>query len=289
MLPHLKAGVVVVWEHGMMDSHLQQVVPLLKLEDAAKALCADPKIETRLFEVDGTAYVFKRDRAKPWASARACLAAMGCRVVFGEWVSPALLRTGGVRHEAARLRELGQAGRRVPAVLFQNDECLVLSCAGKSLDEIVEHVTLAEMLALFERVADDLADWHRHGDWHGGAQLRNVTEHPEGLYRIDFEERHGHVLSAAATRAYDMFLFFGDALSNLPPEEVLPSGCPLMQRYLEQVADPALIAMLQRMLRLLQPMVWVDRHWPRLTAKRDNQRIVRFAKVLRSVLPTLTA
>lgn len=258
--------------------------PLASLEAAVAAMLVSDEAQTRLFELEGRKYVFKRARAKSWEGARAWLASLGCRLAFGEWVSPALLRTGGIRQEAARLRELRRAGCRVPEVLLQNDDCLVLSYAGKSFDEIVEHLSESEKLDAFERVTDDLADWHRHGYWHGGAQLRNVTDHPEGLYRIDFEERHGYALSPAATRAYDMFLHFGDALSHLDADQVVPQGGALLRRYLEQVDDPALLAMLRRLLRLLRPMVWADARWPGLTRKRDTQRIVRFAKVLKEVL-----
>lgn len=266
----------------MMD--IRADVPLKQLETYTAGLCADADTETRLFEMEGRTFVFKRARTKPYEGARAWLAALGCRLAFGEWVAPSLLRTGGIRQEAARLRELARAGRRVPAVVLQNDVCMVLSYVGKSFDEIVEHLSAAEKIALFERVADDLADWHRQGCWHGGAQLRNVTEQADGLYRIDFEERHGYALSAAATRAYDAFLFFGDALSHLDADEALPQGSLLLRRYLDQVADPALRVMLCRLRRLLRPVVWADARLPSLTRKRDVQRIARFARVLQDVL-----
>lgn len=259
-------------------------IPLDRLEAFTKALCADADTETRLFELEGQTFVFKRARTKSYANTRACLAALGCWLAFGERVSPSLLLTGGISQEAARLRELARAGRRVPKVLLQNEVCLVLSYVGQSFDEIVEHLSRAEKLALFARIADDLADWHRHGCWHGGAQLRNVTEQPDGLCRIDFEERHGYALSVAATRAYDLFLYFGDALSHLDAEDVLSEGVGLMQRYLDQLADPALLAMLRRLRRLLAPIVWADTHLPRLTRKRDTQRIARFVRVLQEVL-----
>ncbi len=259
-------------------------VPLERLEARAISLCADAQAETGLFEIDGQTFVFKRGRPKSWATARAWLAAIGCRLAFGEWVAPGQLRTGGIRQEAARLRELSREGRRVPLVLFQNDECLVLSYVGQSFDEIVEHLSAAEKITLFERLVDDLAAWHVKGCWHGGAQLRNVTEQADGFYRIDFEERHGYALSVAATRAYDVFLYFGDAFSHLDESEVLPQGGALLQRYLNQVQDPSLVLMLHRLSRLLRPMVWLSKRCPRLTRKRDAQRIVRVARVLQAVL-----
>jgi tRNA A-37 threonylcarbamoyl transferase component Bud32 len=254
-------------------------VSVARLEAAAAPLLASGAT-TRSFELDGCLYVFKRDCAKTWPRARSWLAALACLLAFGEWAAPGALRTGGIRQEAARLRELARAGRRVPAVLLQHDGYLVLSHVGASLDILVDRQTPAQNLALFERVADDLADWHRRGYWHGGAQLRNVTQQSDDIYRIDFEERYGYALSPSATRAYDVFLFFSDAWTYLEPEQLQEQGLALLRRYIEQTRDPALPALLRGLRRLMLPVLWVDRLWPRLMRKRDKQRVVRFAKVI---------
>jgi len=240
---------------------------------------------------EGQWCVIKWIQPKPWAAVRCWLAALGCALAFGERIAPASLRTGGIQAEAQRLRALRAVGRRVPQVLLQDRDYLVLSAVGTSLDRIVPQLTTAEKIALFEQVADDLADWHNHGHWHGGAQLRNVTLHQNTLYRIDFEERHGHVLSTAATRAYDMLLFFGDALARLDAAQAISQGERLMQRYLDQMPEAEQIALqkrLQRLRRWLAPLVWLDAHFPSLTRKRDKQRVVRFAKVVNQILPTLS-
>jgi len=175
----------------------------------------------------------------------------------------------------------------VPQVLLQTDDCLVLSAVGTSLDRVVPALPDGERLALFERVADDLADWHKNGHWHGGAQLRNVTLLRGSLYRIDFEERHGHTLSVPATRAYDLLLFFGDALSHLDGAHILPQGQTLVRRYLDQLPDPEraqILLCLRRLVCVLRPLVWIDRRFPRLTRRRDKQRVIRFSRVVQAVL-----
>jgi len=240
-----------------------------------------------IVEVEGHRIVLKWARRKPWENARAWLAALGCWLVFAERVPPSRLRTGGIAQEAERLRRLARSGRRVPEILLHTQTCLVLSWVGESLDKTIPALSTADKIALFERVVDDLADWHRHGRWHGSAQLRNLTEYAGTLYRIDFEERHGHILSAPATRAYDLLLLFGDMLMRLPATQVLPQGRRLLQRYLAQVEDPALGRILHRLLRLLKPVQWLCTRWPRLGDKHDSQRIVRFAQVLQVVLPLL--
>jgi len=210
-----------------------------------------------------------------------------CWLAFGERIAPSALRTGGIQGEAQRLRQLLAAGRRVPRVLLQTDDCLVLSRVGTSLDRIVDDLAPGEAIALFARVADDLADWHRHGCWHGGAQLRNVTLDGDRLYRIDFEERHGDVLPAVATRVYDLLLFFGDALSYLERPQLMAQGQALVRRYLDHIPDAERAQTrqcLRRLVRVLRPLVWVDTLCPWLTRRRDKQRVVRFARVVQAVL-----
>jgi len=238
-------------------------------------------------EVEGQPCVLKWAQPKPWATGRSWLAMLVGWLAFGERVAPSALRTGGLMHEARRLNGLRAAGRRVPRVLLQTDDCLVLSAVGTSLDRIVPQLTDAEKIALFERIADDLADWHVSGHWHGGAQLRNVTLYRNQLYRIDFEEQHGHVLSPVATRIYDLLLFFGDALARLNADEVLAQGCLLVQRYLNRLTEEEVAQIKQRLprlLRLLQPLLWVDAYCPYLTRRRDKQRVLRFARVMHAIL-----
>jgi len=243
---------------------------------------------TQYLELEGQPCVLKWAQPKPWARVRSGLAALGCWLAFGERVAPAALRSGGgVQLEAQRLRALRMAGRQVPRVLWQDEDCMVLEAVGTSLDRIVPQLVAAEKMALFERVADDLANWHRSGHWHGGAQLRNVTLHGNLLYRIDFEERHGHVLPAPVSCVYDMLLFFGDALARLDAAQVLPQGERLMQRYLDllpQAQRAAIKKCLKRLLRVLAPLVWLDACWPYLTRRRDKQRVLRFARVAARVL-----
>jgi len=254
---------------------------------ASKNGARQTRMSPQHIQIEGQWYVVKWMQRKPWAVVRSCLAALACRMAFGERVTPSTLRTRGIQTEAQRLRALHADGRRVPKVLLQHEEYLVLSAVGTSLDRIIPQLLAREKIDLFEQVADDLADWHNHGHWHGGAQLRNVTLHQNELYRIDFEEPHGHVLSPATTRVYDMLLFFGDALARLDAEQVIAQGERLMRRYLNhvpQTQQTAIKKQLRRLLRLLGPLVWLDAHCPYLTRRRDKQRVVRFAKVVNRVL-----
>jgi len=267
--------------------HPPSAATLHALAHASKRSANNAQASTQHVQCEGQWYVIKWTQRKPWATARSCLAALTCWLAFGECVAPSALRTKGIQAEARRLRALHADGRRVPNVLLQHEDYLVLNAVGTSLDRIIPQLVAAEKIALFEQVVDDLADWHKRGHWHGGAQLRNVTLHQDKLYRIDFEEQHGHLLSPTATRVYDMLLFFGDALARLDADQAISQGERLLQRYLNQLPDAQQTAtkkQLQRLLRLLRPLVWVDTHCAHLTRRRDKQRVVRFAKVVHRVL-----
>jgi len=276
---------------------LSSTVTLPALAGGAKTCQIPP--QGRLITFEGQTCILKQAQRKPWAIVRSGLAALGCWLAFGERIKPSALRTGGIEHEAQRLRQLHEAGRRVPRIRLQTQDCLVLENVGTSLDRIVPQLLESEKIALFGRMADDLADWHASGHWHGGAQLRNATLHHGQIYRIDFEERHGLVLSPSATRVYDLLLFLGDALVQLEARHVVPQGSVLMQRYLNRLAklsdgrtaqaelaqnQAQINVLLERLLRLLQPLLWLDDHCPALTRRRDKQRVVRFARVMQSML-----
>jgi len=250
-----------------------------------------PRQQGLCIDLDGQPCVIKWAQRQPWARVRSWLAALACWLAFGERVRPSAVRAGNIEHEARRLRQLLDAGQRVPHVLLQEEDCLVLRGVGVSLDRVVPQLPAPEKIALLERIADDLADWHNHGQWHGGAQLRNVTLHQGQLYRIDFEERHGHALSFPATCTYDLLLFFGDAFTHLDAQMLIPQGCSLARRYLDQISDVQqrqVRERLWRLQRLLQVLVWVDRCCPSLTRRRDKQRVVRFARVMQAMLATVS-
>jgi len=271
---------------SISDMHHPSAATLNALVMKAK----QARVQGQRVEIEGQSCVIKWAQPKPWARVRSWLAALVCWLAFGERIAPSALRSAGIQTEAQRLRALFDAGLRVPRILLQQEDCLVLDAVGVSLDRVVGDLATADKIALFARVTDDLADWHARGYWHGGAQLRNVTLHQDQIYRIDFEERHGDVLSVAATRVYDLLLWFGDAFTHLSSEHLMLEGRVLVQRYFDRVQDTQVQTQepvrqcLRRLLRVLQALVWMDRYCPSLTRSRDKQRVVRFARVMRLVL-----
>jgi tRNA A-37 threonylcarbamoyl transferase component Bud32 len=119
-----------------------------------------------------------------------------------------LMRTAHERlaHEAARLNRLKAQGVAVPAVRLQLPDLLVLQDVGEPVDQALVPLPQPSRMALIERIANDLTEFHQAGHWHGAGQLRNMTLQGDRLFRIDFEEDLEGVLPLAHCQALDVLL-----------------------------------------------------------------------------------
>lgn len=170
----------------------------------------------------------------------------------------AVHQTDGVAllaHEHQRLRELAAAGERVPPVLSFDGQTLVTGDIGVTLDHWLHHSPASGHLALMCAASADLARFHAHGQWHGGAQTRNLTWDGEHFARLDFEEQLHPALTLATVQAYDalqLVLSMAKFLAPLGPEAV----CQVWQAY-EQAGAPV---DLRPFLRRLEPRLgWLLR------------------------------
>ena len=217
---------------------------------------------------------------------RALLLAVFCRVFLGEFPSPRVLLRNGLADEARRLRSLRGAGCRVPAVLWEEPEVLVLEFVGDDLPYVARRADPAERRALLEQAAGDLAAFHRAGHAHGGAQLRNMTVRGGELWRIDFEENIGGALSRPLAQAYDVFQMLASlvALRRLPADELSGLGTLMLERYLQAWPDPDVRRELARLGRALRRvaavpgLAWLP--W------RDVQGFLRVAALLQRLPDT---
>ncbi|GAA4332152.1 hypothetical protein GCM10023144_21740 [Pigmentiphaga soli] len=210
-------------------------LPLRTLRERAEQWPSS-RVSVQAFDVDGWRYVMKRSRPPRWAGLRAWAGALSCLAVFGVWPAPGRLRVGDIHHEAARLRALREQGQAVPRVYLETGNHLVFEYCGLTVERILEHMRPAARLALLSRVVDDLADFHRAGHWHGGAQLRNLTMMHGRIYRIDFEENVGAALPLPIAQAYDVLLTFHSMVDHLGGDPA--AGTRLLARYLARVQSP---------------------------------------------------
>ena len=176
-------------------------------------LHADDPTGVSFVEFAGHSCVVKRYRAK-WFSpliaglkfAKVVVLSWLCWLLMGERPLPQRLLKNNLQDEAQRLARLKDAGSSVPKVWYHAPEILVLEYVGQDMPYLIRMATPEGRLGLMSRAAQELANFHRAGFVHGGAQLRNLMVSDDGTAtRIDFEENIGEALSLPLAQAYDVF------------------------------------------------------------------------------------
>ncbi|MGB6102956.1 MAG: RIO1 family regulatory kinase/ATPase [Pusillimonas sp.] len=231
------------------------------------------------FTCQGQRYVVKYQQPSRTRYLRSWMASAACAFLFNEIVRPARLRSGDVGHEATRLRSLRSQGVRVPEVILQTPDCLILEYCGKNLARVIKHAAQSEREALLVRVIDELAEFHRAGHWHGGAQLRNLTLHQGKIYRIDFEEAAGMFMPRELAQAYDVLLTFHSFIDYFGGNIEL--GSSLLNRYFQRAPSDQVASSLRCLERKLG---WWIRLEPLLGGLAHRHKDIRSAFALTRVL-----
>ena len=207
-------------------------------------------------ELAGHPCVVKRHRATWFSpvvvglkSVRVVVLSGLCWLLMGERPSPQRLLKDTLQDEAQRLVRLKQAGSSVPNVWYQAPDLLVLEFVGQDMPYLIRIATPEGRQALMRTAAQELAHFHRAGFVHGGAQLRNLMMHDDGMAtRIDFEENIGESLSLPLAQAYDVFQMVS-SMAGLRGHEFSPTErqalCyQLLANYLAANPDPLVRAQL---------------------------------------------
>jgi len=189
-----------------------------------------------------------------WAMARF----LGVRV---PWAA-ASQRDGAalLAHEHQRLLALAGAGEHVPAVVAFDGLSLSTADVGPTLDTVLRQLPDGpSQLALMLAAAADLAGFHARGQWHGGAQVRNLTWNGQVFSRFDFEETLHPAMALETVQVYDAL----QLLMSLSPwlEQLGPQAVEQVLQAYENTRPhtglrPFCAALAPRLQRLL---VWVDR------------------------------
>ena len=253
----------------------------LELEKQIQLLRAHPPSAPMTIRTGGHLYVVKFNRRESGRWWRESLSAAVCGMLFGVWVSPSALRAGDTVYEAQRLAHLQAQGIAVPRVILQHDDYIVMEHAGSSVEALLSHTQHRNTLLI--PIMQSLVDLHEAGQWHGGAQIRNLILKDQHLVRIDFEEKTGDVLPLHLAQAYDLLLCFNSLTKYLAFDIEL--GEQLLSHYLQQRPQPALHQTLHRVLTLLLRLKTLS-HWlsPKLRYRSDLQRTLFFTAVLERTL-----
>lgn len=273
----------------MTDRHDESLVA------AADAVLRASAARTVLLEHGGERYVAKRIAHRPRRLAQALFVRWLARRVTGKSLPMRTLllseAASSLDYEARRLESLALAGVRVPRVVHHGAGYLLLEHCGATVASEIEgwpsDVCRSELL----RLADELGTFHRAGQWHGAAQIKNLTTKNGQTWRIDFEEDFGELVPLPAAQALDVVLFLNSIslagpIAEVESRRLLPD---LLRAYFAANPDPGVREALQRALP------WVAR-LARLAAplqggsvggrrRKGIARLVILVDTLSSVLP----
>lgn len=178
-------------------------------------------------------------------------------IPFGWLMSRGLCRapavdTGDDGIEAARLRIYRSKGLAVPCVIASTPNAIALEDVGVALrSHLNETPDEDARWALISQAMDELIGFHARGEWHGGAQLKNMTIDADGqLHRIDFEEPFGGRMATAFLQVYDLVLFLTSAERYLDDDHLTR----LAQRWLDSRAKPQIEVAYLRAMNVMQTL-----------------------------------
>lgn len=207
--------------------------------------------------------IIKRATQIKRGRAQAALLGWYCKRLTGTRLSNAALRPVGgsqqLEHEARRILKLQQAGERVPDVIALGGDWLALSHVGPNFEHVLAGQEAAASLQTLHRLARDLGRFHAAGHWHGGAQLRNLTESDGEIYRIDFEEDF-RAMSLSLRQALDVLLFLSSSvmplLAGANEDLACQQGADLLEAYFLLADQAEVRSCLQRAWRTMN---WTHR------------------------------
>jgi tRNA A-37 threonylcarbamoyl transferase component Bud32 len=192
-------------------------------------------------------------------------------------------------HEHERLLALAAAGEHVPVVLAFDGDAMVTGDVGTTLEHLLHRIPEADRLPLMCAASADLAGFHARGQWHGGAQARNLTWDGRRFARIDFEERLYPGLPLETVQRYDALQLVLSLARFLEP-----LGPAAVQDVLNAYRDAWALARpeatrAQSLQAFLQPLLPRLRRIARLAAWSARLDGSRELMRLRTVLEGMTA
>lgn len=184
--------------------------------------------------------------------------------------------------EAQRLRALTAAGVRVPALLAQQDDALLLGNLGThtllyAIDRDAERGDITHWLHGLHAIADV----HQRGTYLSQAFARNMTVDSAGrIGFIDFEDDPATVLPLSHCQARDWLCYLHSTLLPLRVHGLLPQAQAAGRAFFCGQHTRA-----QRLLRdTVRPIAWIRHlHHPRWG--RDTLRLAALAQWMHGLCP----
>lgn len=261
---------------------------LQSLEAAARAALTKHHSRALVFNHEGRRYVVKKLAEKPRKLIQTLFMRWLVKRLTGQ---PLPLQTlalaaaaGSMEFEANRLKSLAAAGVRVPRVALVTPEFFVLDYCGTVVATLLEDWTPAAWRDELPRLASELGEFHRAGQWHGGAQIKNITLLDGISYRIDFEENFGEFLPLTVAQTADLALFLNSISLAGPIVEnearrLLPQ---LLDYYFAANPNPEIKSIIHRALPLLKSLAGFAGRFQRWS-KKGIRRVIILVDVLEGI------
>ena len=211
---------------------------------AAEAALAASAARIVLVEHGGQHYVAKRVADRPRRVSQALFLRWLVKRATGQSLSMRTLllseAASSVGYEAKRLESLAQAGMRVPRLVHHAAGYLLLDHCGITVATQLDGWPADTWRLELRRLAEDLGAFHQAGQWHGAAQIKNLTRKEGQTYRIDFEENFGELVPLPAAQALDLVLFLNSVslagpIDKAEARALLPD---LLNAYFAANPDP---------------------------------------------------
>jgi hypothetical protein len=268
--------------------------PNAPLIDAVAAALAASTDRVVILSHAGRRYVAKRVAPQPRSRLQAVAVRWLVKGITGQSLPMQTLRLAdaatGVGFEARRLRALEQAGQRVPHLVHEGPDYLLLEHCGNTVANLLEAWTQDTCRSEMENEARELSAFHRAGQWHGASQIKNLTRHDGHTWRIDFEEDFGELVPLPVVQALDIILFLNSvslagAVDEAESRRLLPR---LLALCLEENPDARVRATLLRARPWVARLAWLSTPMRRRTVRgRQRKGALRLA-LLADALATLS-
>jgi tRNA A-37 threonylcarbamoyl transferase component Bud32 len=200
--------------------------------------------------------------------------------------------TSSVDYEGRRLESLANAGVRVPKMIHHGPGYLLLEHCGATVADQLDDWSIDTCRAELQREARELGIFHRAGQWHGAAQIKNLTRKDGHTWRIDFEETFGELVPLPVVQALDIVLFLNSIslagpIAEAESRRLLPQ---LLDSCLAANPDPRVRETLARALPWVKRLAWLSAPLRKRTVKgrqrKGAARLALLAEALSSVLET---
>jgi hypothetical protein len=268
--------------------------PNAPLIDAVAAALAASTDRVVILSHAGRRYVAKRVAPQPRSRLQAVAVRWLVKGITGQSLPMQTLRLAdaatGVGFEARRLRALEQAGQRVPHLVHEGPDYLLLEHCGNTVANLLEDWTADTCRIEMENEARELGAFHRAGQWHGASQIKNLTRHDGAhlAHRLRGRlRRAGAAAGGPGARHHPVpeLGLAGRVVDEAESRRLLPR---LLALCLQENPDPRVRATLLRARPWVARLAWLSTPMRRRTVRgRQRKGALRLA-LLADALATLS-